>query len=249
MKVVSFNIRCDYDQDGENSFRYRKSFILEKINERKPEVIAFQEVLPHVAMWLKENLRDYYVLGCGRDENLRDEQVSIAYRKDLFNLIRMDNFWLSPTPHIPGSRYPDQSICPRICTKLTLEELATQRIFSIYNVHLDHIGKISRKLSLEQILEDSLKYRMDKKEGLIILGDFNIESEEILSIGLPREYELITKEIGITYHGYGEDEPESIDHIVINDSLVCQHIQKWEDKKEGLFLSDHFPVEIELEWK
>lgn len=48
LKLVTFNIRCDYDQDGANSFRFRKPVILKKLAEEKPDVICFQEVLPHV---------------------------------------------------------------------------------------------------------------------------------------------------------------------------------------------------------
>ena len=75
MKFVTFNIRCDYDQDGENSFRFRKPLILEKIAKEQPDILCFQEVLPHVAAWLKESLTDYYVVGCGRGESLDGEQV------------------------------------------------------------------------------------------------------------------------------------------------------------------------------
>lgn len=87
MKVVTFNIRCDYGQDGLNEFANRKELILRKINQEKPDIIGFQEVLPHVAKWLKENLNEYYVIGCGRGANLRDEQMSIAYHRDRINLI------------------------------------------------------------------------------------------------------------------------------------------------------------------
>ena len=52
MKVVTFNIRCDYGQDGLNEFANRKELILRKINQEKPDIIGFQEVLPHVAKWL-----------------------------------------------------------------------------------------------------------------------------------------------------------------------------------------------------
>ncbi|MDA3732196.1 hypothetical protein PBV87_11945 [Niameybacter massiliensis] len=79
MKFVTFNIRCDYNQDDNNSFCYRKPYILGKLKNESPDIICFQEVLPHVATWLKENLTDYYVLGCGRDENLEDEQTTIAF--------------------------------------------------------------------------------------------------------------------------------------------------------------------------
>ena len=48
MKVVTFNIRCDYGQDGLNEFANRKELILGKINQEKPDIIGFQEVLPYV---------------------------------------------------------------------------------------------------------------------------------------------------------------------------------------------------------
>ena len=55
----------------------------------QPDVICFQEVLPHVAVWLKESLWDYYVIGCGRSAALEDEQMAVAYRKDRLNLIQI----------------------------------------------------------------------------------------------------------------------------------------------------------------
>lgn len=67
MKFVTFNIRCDFGQDGANNFIYRRPLILEKIRQEKPDIIGFQEVLPHVAAWLKENLTEYYIAGCGRE--------------------------------------------------------------------------------------------------------------------------------------------------------------------------------------
>ena len=69
MKLVTFNIRCDFGQDGENNFEYRKDLIFfpwfcwfKKIAQEKPDMICFQEVLPHIAKWLKENLTEYYMI-------------------------------------------------------------------------------------------------------------------------------------------------------------------------------------------
>ena len=55
MKFATFNIRTDHNQDGDNSFCYRKPLILRTIAEKQPDIIVFQEVLPHVADWLREN--------------------------------------------------------------------------------------------------------------------------------------------------------------------------------------------------
>ena len=75
MKFVTFNIRCDFGQDGANNFIYRRPLILEKIRQEKPDIIGFQEVLPHVAAWLKENLTEYYIAGCGREKDLTGEKL------------------------------------------------------------------------------------------------------------------------------------------------------------------------------
>ena len=58
MKFVTFNIRCDFGQDGANNFIYRRQLILEKISQETPDIIGFQEVLPHVAAWLNITLPD-----------------------------------------------------------------------------------------------------------------------------------------------------------------------------------------------
>ncbi len=143
MKLVTFNIRCDFGQDRENCFCRRRDLITAKIRREQPDIICFQEVLPHVAVWLKENLKGYYVIGCGRDVNLEDEQVSVAYRRDRVNLISMDTFWLSDEPYVPGSRYACQSICPRVCTGAVFSYSGgpgKAYLFRLYNIHLDHMA-------------------------------------------------------------------------------------------------------------
>ena len=116
-KFVTFNLRCDRNQDGENCFVYRQPLILKVIGEERPELLCFQEVLPHMAAWLKRSLPDYYAVGCPRGQKLDGEQVTVAFRKEGYQLLEMHTFWLSETPAAPGSRYPGQSSCPRTCTE------------------------------------------------------------------------------------------------------------------------------------
>lgn len=252
MKLVTFNIRCDFDQDGENSFRYRKSRILRKLEEEKPDVICFQEVLPHVADWLRMNLQDYYVVGCGRSEELRDEQVSVAFRKETLNLISMETFWLSPTPWKPASRYPAQSICPRVCTEVLLEDVSRKKIFRLFNLHLDHMGVEARKLGLSQILKKAEEASLFPDAPVILAGDFNAEQggEEMKLVEEHPRYINATKGIGVTYHGFEpEDAPESIDDIFYQKPLICRSVSKWEDRDGQIWLSDHYPICAVLEWE
>ncbi len=245
MKLVTFNIRCDYEQDGVNNFSFRKPLISEKIKKENPDIICFQEVLSHVAKWLKESFGNYYVIGCGRDEKLEDEQTSIVFNKSKFNLLHMEVFWLSETPKVPGSRYENQSICPRVCTMALFQNMVTKEIFRVYNTHLDHIGSEARKSGLSQILE-----KMEREESFInapaiLVGDFNAlpDSKELkLLHDYPHLVDL-TAGIKGTFHDYGRlKEAEKIDYIIAQDNFHCNHIGVWADCKDGVYLSDHYPV-------
>lgn len=251
MKLVTFNIRCDFNQDKENCFCFRAPYIMKKIEKEKPDLICFQEVLPHVAGWLKKELTDYYVIGCGRSEDLRDEQVAVAYRKDKLNLIQMETYWLSPTPYVPASRYEQQSSCPRVCTESVFELLDEKKVFRITNIHLDHIGKNPRKLGLIQVMEKMEHPHSFCDIPVILAGDFNGEpdSEELAVMKNYPKYVNYTENIGITYHGFTpEDEPESIDYIFGKNIRNCSKAEKWEDREGEVWLSDHYPICVEMEF-
>ncbi|MDF2802281.1 MAG: Endonuclease/exonuclease/phosphatase [Anaerocolumna sp.] len=245
MKIVTLNIRCDYKQDGNNNFEFRKSLIFKRLVEEQPDVIGFQEVLPHVVKWLKENLTDYYIIGCGREKDLTGEQACIAYRKDLFNLIKMETFWLSETPGIPGSRYENQSECPRTCTVAYLHDLRTAKVVRIYNTHLDHIGSGARKLGLSQIMKKISQDNFLGSIPFVLVGDFNAlpDSEEISVL---EEYDHIydcTVNVTGTFHDFGRlTQEEKIDYIIADRTMNCIEAVKWTDCEEGVYLSDHYPV-------
>ena len=196
-----------------------------------------------MAVWLKEALSEYSVVGCGRSETLEDEQVAIAYRKDSMNLIQMETYWLSDTPYTPASRYPDQSDCPRVCTEAVFEELATKQVFRIINTHLDHEGVMAREQGLRQIMEKLGQAKLFAQAPVIITGDMNAEPDS-QEMTVMKEYPFtnVTEGIGITYHGYMRTEPPcSIDYIFVK-GFTCESIEKWEDEKDGVFLSDHYPL-------
>lgn len=246
MKLVTFNIRYDCGHDGKNNFCFRKPLILEKIRQESPDILCFQEVLPHVAVWLKESLEGYYVVGCPREKDLSDEQVCIAFRSDKFNLMKMDTYWLSPTPWVPGSRYEVQSICPRVCTEVTLQELASMRVFRLVNTHLDHEGAPARLLAARQILNKLEQEPFFPHVPTILVGDMNAEpdSEEIQLLSSSMRNE--TADIGHTFHNFGRGQNVQIDYIFTKGDIRCTYAGKWTDCKDGIYLSDHYPVCADL---
>lgn len=248
MKLVTFNIRYDCNKDGINNFCFRKTMILEKLRKEMPEIICFQEVLPHVAVWLKEVLPEYYVVGCPREVGLIGEQTCIAFRFDKLSLIKLDNYWLSPTPYVPGSRYEVQSSCPRICTEATFHDLDSNKIFRLTNTHLDHEGHPARLIGVEQILAKLKNEPFFPDVPCILVGDMNADpdSEEMRYITDNSKLANLTEHIGTTFHGFMKA-AATIDYIFADPVIRCRSITRWTDSNDGVFLSDHYPICAELE--
>ena len=244
MKIVTFNIRLDCGMDGDNIFSFRRDFILRKLRRENPDVVCFQEVLPHVAAWLKESLPEYDIAGCPRGALLDDEQTCVAYRRNRFNLLRMEAFWLSPTPDVPGSRYEAQSPCPRICTEIILQDLSQGNVFRLLNTHLDHEGQPARILAVEQILKKLRSETFFPGIPVLLTGDMNAEpdSEEMNLVTRSSGLRNLTEGIGGTYHGFGMAAPVSIDYIFATREFTCTRLEKWMDREGPLYLSDHYPV-------
>lgn len=248
MKFVTFNIRLDWKRDGKNNFEFRQPLILKILRREQPDIVCFQEVLPHVHRWLKEALPDYSVVGCAREPGFRGESVSIAFRRNLFNLIHMDTFWLSPEPFVPGSRYEVQSDCPRTAIELLLHVDNTEKVIRVLNTHLDHRGAPARRLGLSQILRHLDAAQLFPEAPIVLTGDLNAPpgSEELDVFRDFPGYSNATEGIGFTYHGFMQNTPAMIDYIFLRGPVSCKGIEKWTYSEDGVFLSDHFPICADL---
>lgn len=152
LKLFTYNLRVDVPQDGRNSFANRRDLIRTRFPAYKAGLVGFQETVPHMRRWLMEAFPDYEVCGLGREADLQGESNPIAYRRELFDLAGLDQFWLSDTPDLPGSRFAtDQSSCPRLCTVATLFHRETGKLLRFYNTHLDHEGPTAQAQGLSLI--------------------------------------------------------------------------------------------------
>lgn len=253
LNIATFNIRCDHNQDGENSFCYRAPLIKKVIDEKNTDIIGFQEVLPHIFRWLQTNFQQYNVVGCGRDINLSEEHMVIAYKRDKFELLDLSTIWLSDTPNIPGSRFKEQSICPRTCTTALLREYETNKLIRVYVTHLDHETDYARQEGLKLIIEKMAKDQEERNIASILMGDFNDTPEKINLENLTKHFKNpfvdCSKDSGITFHDYGKlEEKVKIDYIWATSDFKCEKVLKWEECEKGVYLSDHYPVEVELQF-
>lgn len=262
LKIVSYNIRTLYSHplDGANSFIHRAGMILEKIEKEKPHVICIQEVSEGIKSFLNTYLNGYILVGHGRLADYSGEGLCIAYRKDCFDLLGLEQFWLSPTPSVPGSRYEIQSQYPRVCQLITLKHKDIATPIRLCNVHLDHQSDSARILGIQQILKTVVCRSKDLPLPFMIMGDFNAlpDSETVSYCKKNEDFELIdiSENSCATFHNFGgtgdQDANEmvgkKIDYIFtdVETAKRSHTVIKWEDTQNGIYLSDHYPLCCEI---
>lgn len=241
IKVVTYNLKCD----SETGFIQRFKLALNRINAERPDIIGFQEALPHMQRIIEENLLNYCVVGYGRNSDFGGESNCIAYLRDTYQLFGFNQCWLSPTPYIPGSRYSEQSSCPRVCVTAILKHREISLPFRIYNTHLDHVSEKARVLGIHQIL-NRIQYDNDQWHlGMILTGDMNAEpnSQVIKDILSFEEYPIkdVTVNIANSFHDFGKLQKDcKIDYIFTAFEPVISYI--WDDLEKGIYISDHYPL-------
>lgn len=247
IKIVTFNLRCVWNGvDKQNSFVHRAGLIWEKISKEKPDVIAFQECVPEIVAILKSMFSEYLFLGHGRNNDYDGEGLYTAIKISDFDLLDYETFWLSLTPYIAGSRFENQSECPRTVVVSSIRHKKTGKIFSVYNVHLDHISESARVKGVKAVIQRVLQDMKKREMYSVMLGDFNGKPDEETIKIVSEDLFDVTKDSGITFHDFhgAEERKMKIDYIFISDNLKENFTgcDVWKDTSNGISLSDHYPL-------
>ncbi len=253
-KIVSFNIRNVWlwRKEGVNCFVFRAGLIYEKINREKPDVIAFQEIMPSHLELLQKMLPEYEFFGQYRNADYTGEGLYTAIRKESFSMIAYETFWISPTPYVPGSRFEDQSECPRICVVTHVRHKESGKMFRLYNIHLDHISDKARIEGIQCVLKQMEGFNAKVTLPSLILGDYNArpESETIRFCNEHKDPVIkdVTSHIENTCHSYGT-EVQKIDYIYVSEDIEDAVLESgiWDTNFNGIYLSDHYPVYINVD--
>ena len=247
IKIVSFNLRCQWMGDGVNAFVHRVGFIYDKIRNEQPDVIAFQEMKEKFLELLKKMFPEYAFYGSMRTASYDGEGLYIAVRKETVSMLSTDVFWLSPTPYVAGSRFEKQSTCPRVCVATKLRNLQTNEVFRVIDVPLDHISDEARILGMRCLLSYVEESNARDLLPTVILGDFNAtpNSETIREMNAQSAFFEATKCVETTtFHNFGKLDDCKIDYIYVSKEWQNKKISVslWQDEHEGIYLSDHYPL-------
>ncbi len=251
--IMSYNIRYDNPQDGENSWDKRKFALKSLLQKYNPSIIGLQEVLHGQKEFLTNELNKYSIVGKARDDgNEKGEYSCIMYDTSKYGLLHSHTFWLSEEPNKVSIGW--DAVLPRICTYIHLSILGTEKDLHVFNAHFDHKGKLSRINSVE-LLKGKIIRLLERGESVILLGDFNATelSKEIISLKSflddPIEINsVIFNGPAGTYNAFDHAEipDERIDYIFIKNIEATNYMHIYERRTEKLFISDHFPVYLEF---
>lgn len=254
VKVMSYNIRFDNPNDGENKWSLRKEFLANQIQFYQPDFIGMQEGKLHQLQYLDSTLSDYNFIGRGRDNSENQGEFSaLFYNSKKYKVVNQATFWLSETPNQVSKGWDAQ--LERICTYGLFEELKTKKQFYVFNTHFDHVGVAARLNSAKEIVE-KIKEINTKNLPLVLTGDFNSEPTSDAYLYLAsnlNDTRSSSKSPSFgpagTFNNFEFHKPVTllIDFIFTskNTGEVIKHAVL-SDSKDCKYPSDHLPVYAEI---
>ncbi|MFN8610957.1 MAG: endonuclease/exonuclease/phosphatase family protein [Vulcanimicrobiota bacterium] len=242
--VLTQNLRIDVASDRENDWNHRKPLVERLLADYAADILAFQGVLVHQRRDLIAMLSGFAWTGRGREPGGEGEGCYVFWNTNRFQALEQETFYLAPDPLQSGLAW--DAACPRICNRVVLkaEELPP---IQLYNVHLDHIGKVARRKSV-----DMVRARMQQSEQpAVLLGDFNEQQafDHFPSLaGLQDAFAVHGSDNEGTFHGFtGLAKGSPIDYILTSPNIGVEFCQRLSDGWEGRYPSDHFGLLAGLE--
>lgn len=255
IKIMSFNIRYGLAEDGDNHWEKRKTLALARIYAFAPDVLGLQECRDDAqAEFIKANLPDYDFYGVRRGGGPATalEMAPVLVRRDTFQITQTGHFWLSETPHVPGS-ISWESTFARTVTWARLVHRATGHTLTFANTHFDyHPAAIDGAAHcLHQWLTE-----VQPTAPVILTGDFNAEKDSAayhrLTTTLGDAYRQAHPNPGheATFHAFGQAHAmTAIDWILVSPHFTVLQASVDRSQPEGRFPSDHYPVLAVLGWR
>lgn len=259
LNVMTFNIRCDVPEDGQNNWQYRKDRVANAICFYEADILGTQEVQHHQLEDMKACLPEYDVVGVGREDGKKKGEYSaIWYKKNRFTVIGSGTFWLSETPSAIGSKGWDGA-CERVASWVKLKEKTSGKEIFALNTHLDHKGVIARQESVALILEKVNE--LSKGLPVVVTGDFNADpaSDVICRVTDVSDKMHLTDSRLVaslvygptwSFHNFGKIPYANrplIDYVFLCNGVKAIKYGVLAETENESFLSDHAPVLVTIE--
>ena len=249
LTVLSYNIRYDNPNDGENQWKYRKERVANYIKEIRPDIIGMQEVLDPQLVFLDLSLTEFSFVGVGREDGkTKGEYSPILYNSNRLTLLQTDTFWLSETPKVISVGW--DAALERICTYAQFKHKETGQKFWVFNTHFDHIGELAR-IQSAKLIHQKIKMLNTNNFPVIITGDFNLTPDTAPIKIFQNAYVDVMQKTPTNANNYGtftgfdklSNGEERIDYIFQKGLKTLKSTHIWLKTTSGGWASDHHPVQ------
>ncbi|MBI4977547.1 MAG: endonuclease/exonuclease/phosphatase family protein [Spirochaetes bacterium] len=259
---MSCNIRYSGADDKENRWTNRKEICADIIRRQTPDIICFQEMWERQFIDLTGELPGYATYGIIEMSYGRNPTNCIFYRSDRFGVTSAAGYWLSETPHVPGSRsWGSDNV--RLANWIRLRDRISGIEFRVVNTHIDHISQTARENQARLLCEDAAGYPDEFPQ--MLTGDMNSDALNpaiglLLKNGWSDTYEQVhgTATPGFTYHGFkgpayelgdttGKDYVDKMDWIFVRGAVNVQSAAIIKDAEGGRYPSDHYFISADVE--
>ena len=249
IRVITSNIRFENPEDGPHDWRFRKNLLAERLLAFHPQLIGTQEGRQAQIRELQTLLTGQALLESHRQWIHERMYPCFFYDPLILRPIRQQDFWLSATPYIGGSKLL-KSQFPRLVLWCEFEHRPSKNIFIAGVCHLDHELE-STRLDQAKILLQQLAIFNPSKLPVLLMGDFNSPPQSLTHNHLLTDgpnwidpwHEKRQPERPSTHH-FGKEKLESarIDWILIPQIWRCQSIEMDQTQQQGIYPSDHYPI-------
>ncbi len=253
MKVMTYNIRYDNQEDGDNWWENRKQELVQLIDFYHPDIFGIQEGLINQVNYIDESLPEYAYLGVGREDgDKKGEFSALYYDSTRYECLLNNTFWLSATPEKVSKGW--DAACIRICTYGHFMNNKSGEKFWIFNVHFDHKGAEARINSAKLIVQ-KIKEITKTSDRVVVMGDFNSVPGDMGLVTIKKvlkdSREICEKPFygpSGSFEDFNINSPVSLclDYIFVKNFEVisCRNID--DRRQNNLYPSDHLPVLVEL---
>lgn len=247
--LISSNIRFDNPHDGANSWSHRRLILTNILLRHDPDIIATQEGRFDQLKDFEALLSDYVIIDEHRSWIKERMYPTLFIKKNIFEIIKSEDLWLSETPDVAGSRSFDSAF-PRLMTWVKVQPKNSELNFLVVNTHLDHVKKETR-LGQIKVLVNQIKKIKDKSSILILMGDFNDDPDSDVRKHLTKEFpelqdswKLFNQVEETSHHAFNGscDDGSRIDWVMVDQRAEIKECFMEKNTSEGKYPSDHFPI-------
>ncbi|MFH1654153.1 MAG: endonuclease/exonuclease/phosphatase family protein, partial [Pseudomonadota bacterium] len=168
MRIMTFNIRFENDEDGPNSWVYRREPVARLIERYAPSILGTQEGRWNQLLYLQDGLPEYHLHAPNRVVDDTCQYATLYFRKRDCDVRQGVELWLSKTPGVHRSK-DWGSAFPRMMSYAQIRFRNADTSLWVAVTHLDHLGTEARYQQAKILAE-----WVAKRTGpAMLIGDFN----------------------------------------------------------------------------